>query len=61
MIRSILAIFCGNIFLFFFNLCIRLDDEFANGLIEGITSDARTPCTLETIQANYRKATGVAK
>jgi hypothetical protein len=56
MIRSALAIYFGNISLFFFNLCARLDNEFATGLIEGMVSDKHTPCTLETIQANYRKA-----
>jgi hypothetical protein len=52
MIRSILALLFGNLFLFFFNCCGLLDDEFANGLIDGMAAARRQVI----IQANYRKA-----
>jgi hypothetical protein len=52
MIRSILELWFGNLFLFFFNYCSLLDDEFANGLLDGMAAARKQVI----IQANYRKA-----
>jgi hypothetical protein len=56
MIKSILAFWCFNIFLFFYNCCTQLDDEFAIGAIEAIVDNLRATRKREAIQANYRFA-----
>lgn len=48
--RATLAFYCSNLFLFFYNLTARLDDEFAAGLLEAMHTGQTW--------AKYRKATG---
>ena len=52
MIRSTLAFWFGNLFLFFYNCCARLDCEYASGLIEAMAALHKQAIT----QANYRQA-----
>lgn len=53
--RSLLAFWCGNLFLFFYNLACRLDDEFATGLIEAMVDALRAARQVEAVQSNYRR------
>ena len=61
MIRSTLAFYCAGIFLFFYNCCTKLDDEFATGTIEAMVDTLRATRKQEAIQSHYRKALEDAK
>jgi hypothetical protein len=56
MIKSILAFWCFKLFLFFYNCCTQLDDEFAIGAIEAIVDNLRATRKREAFQANFRLA-----
>jgi hypothetical protein len=58
MIRSTLAFFCAILFLFFYNCCTKLDDEFATGTIEAMVDNLRATRTQEAIQSHYRQVVG---
>jgi hypothetical protein len=55
MIKSILAFYCANLFLFFYNCCVQLDDEFATGTIEAIVDNLRAARKQAAIQSHYRQ------
>jgi hypothetical protein len=56
--KSTLAFYCAIIFLFFYNCCTQLDDEFATGTIEAIVDNLRSTRKQEAIQNHYRKVCG---
>jgi hypothetical protein len=55
MIKSTLAFYCAQLFLFFYNCCTRLDDEFATGTIEWMVDNLRATRKQEAIQSHYRQ------
>jgi hypothetical protein len=55
MSKSTLAFYCAIIFLFFYNCCTQLDDEFAAGTIEAMVDALRATRKQEAIQSHYRK------
>jgi hypothetical protein len=55
MIKSALAFYCAALFLFFYNCCTRLDDEFATGTIEAMVDNLRATRKQEAIQNHYRQ------
>jgi hypothetical protein len=55
MIKSNLAFYCAVIFLFFYNYCTQLDDEFATGTIEAVVDNLRATRKQEAIQNHYRQ------
>jgi hypothetical protein len=59
--RSILAFYCAQLFLFFYNCCARLDDEFASGTIEWMVDDLRARRKQAAIQSNYRQVVKAAR
>ena len=54
MIKSTLAFYCANLFLFFYNCCVQLDDEFATGTIEAMVDNLRATRKQEALQTHYR-------
>jgi|GEM_PF-3558729 hypothetical protein len=55
MIKSTLAFYCAAIFLFFYNCCTQLDDEFATSTIEAMVDALRANRKQEAIQSHYRQ------
>ena len=55
MIKATLAFYCAVIFLFFYNCCTQLDDEFATGTIETMVDNLRAIRKQEAIQSHYRQ------
>jgi hypothetical protein len=55
MIKSALAFFCMVLFLFFYNCCTLLDDEFATGTIEAMVDNLRATRKQEALQVHYRQ------
>jgi hypothetical protein len=58
MIRSTLAFYCAVLFLFFYNCCTQLDDEFATGTVEWMVDNMRAIRKQEAIQSHYRQVVG---
>ena len=61
MSKSTLAFYCAVLFLFFYNCCVKLDDEFATGTIEMMVDTGRAIRKQEAIQSHYRQVVGDAK
>jgi len=55
MIKSTLAFYCAVLFLFFYNCCTRLDDEFAAGTIEAVVDNLRATRKQAALQIHYRQ------
>jgi hypothetical protein len=55
MIKSALAFYCAVLFLFFYNCCLKLDDEFATGTIEFMVDTLRAIRKTEATQKHYRQ------
>ena len=56
--KSTLAFYCAIIFLFFYNCCTQLNDEFATGTIEAVVDNLRATRKQEAIQSHYRQVMG---
>ena len=54
--RQGLAFFFGRLFIFFFNLCGRLDTDMAFGLLKAMCDVLDRQDKIQAVQDNYRRA-----
>jgi len=54
--RQSLAILCGKLFIFFFNLCGQLEYDLAFGLLNAMHDASNGQARIDATQENYRKA-----